>query len=91
MFVETNAVWMLRIRVTLSCWREAVSRAKKKNALCRGKQRALGLRLSMILFLLLVDRSSRGLLVNFLLFCCYFCFVVDKYFADGVPKEPNLI
>ena len=44
-----------------------------------------GLRLSMILFLLLVDRSSRGLAGKFLLLCCYFYSVVDKDNADAVP------
>ena len=33
-----------------------------KSALCRGKQRAQGLRLAVVLFLLLINRSpSRGL------------------------------
>jgi len=38
--IKQGYVWILTINATLSSCRVTFSRAKKKNALCRGKQRA---------------------------------------------------
>ena len=50
----------------------------KKSALSRGKLRARGGEIVDDLIFIISRSIFSGLAGKFLLFCCYFCFVVDK-------------